>query len=238
MSLKPRARKPPITKPAWLAALGKVMFDGDSITADSSTSGDRSGYRDLLMKEIYDTYGYLMKVGDDVVGIQNPNSTQSTYPFCGASGMRSDQLYTTYVGNGSGDGLNADLYEPGLVILNIGTNDILQDYNGSLTDPTHIQTQLNLIIEAHKAANPNVKVVVTNLFDNNSQHAAFVTISAAITAYVQGRADHGTNTFLFDSFAAMGAWNATDWNGVTHLKNAGNVIYKNALFARLVSLFS
>jgi len=217
-------------KPSWLKIL---QWAGDSITADSNKAGDRSGFRDPFAILVKNEYGYMLSAHVDVVGIQNPNTTSSTYPWCGLSGIRTDQLLATYVGNGLNDGLNADLYAPEMVNLNIGTNDRLQ----GVADAT-VLANIGLIIDAYKVANPNVKVIVANLFDNNSDHAGFVTLSAAISAYLPTRGDYGVNCFLFDSFAAMGAWNATDWNGVTHLRNAGNAIYVAALYARMKALFN
>lgn len=223
-------RLPSPPKPAWLDVL---QWSGDSITADSNKAGDRSGFRHLFAEAVKAEYDYVLRADTDVVGIQAPNTTVSTYPWCGLSGIRTDQLLASYVGNGLNDGLNADLFAPGIVNLNIGTNDRLQ----GVADAT-ILANIGLIIDAYKVANPNVKVVVSNLIDNNTDHSGFVTLSAAISAYLPTRDDYEENCFLFDSFAAMGAWNSTDWNGVTHMSNAGNIIYLNALYARMKALFA
>ena len=179
-----------------------------------------------------------MNAFTDIVGQQNSNNTRTSVPFCGTSGLRSDQLLATYVGTGSGDALNAATLAPSMVHLNIGTNDLLQNYNSSRTAPhTHVTTTIGQIIDAYKTANPSVKVIVANLFDNNAQAAAFLSCKASIKSYIEGRADFGVNSFVFDSFTAMGAYTLTNWDDDTHLNNAGNVIYNTAHVARLRALF-
>lgn len=226
----------PAIKPSWLT---KMQFSGDSTTADSNKSGNRSGYRQLFVDKVYQFTGYLMNNTTDIVGSQNPNGTDTSVPFCGLSGVRSDQLLTTYVGTGSGDALNADKHKPKRVILNIGFNDLLQDYLGSRTAPhTQLTTQIGLIIDAYKVADPTVQVVVCNLWDNNAQPAAFASAQSYIKSYIEGRADYGVNSFIFDSFAAMGAYTSTYWQDNTHLNNAGNQVFVDALAARLSALFN
>jgi lysophospholipase L1-like esterase len=233
-----RGGRTPKRKPAWIKALGPWQFAGDSITADANPTGNRSGYKERLAREVYEDTSYIMRADEDIVGIQNPNGTVNTYPYCGLSGIRTDQLLTTYVGTGK-DSLNAALFRPGLVILNIGTNDALQGYTGSEgTVNSHITTQIGLIIDAYKVANPDVKVVVCNLFDNNNDSAALTSASAAITAAIQARGDYEASSFIFDSFAAMGPYTLTYWQDGTHLRNAGNNVFAEALYARLQELFS
>ena len=228
-------KKTPTVKPTWLT---KMHFAGDSTTADSNRLGNRSGYRQLFVDKIFALYNYLMNHTTDIVGIQNPNNTGTAVPYCGLSGIRSDQLLASYVGTGSGDGLDADKNKPKRVVLNIGFNDLLQDYLGCRTAPhTQLTTQIGLIIDVYKVADPTVQVVVCNLWDNSAQPAAFASAQAYIKSYIEGRGDYGVNSFVFDSFSAMGAYSGTYWPDITHLNNAGNVIFADALVARLRVLF-
>ncbi len=171
----------------------RVMPLGDSITEGTQVPG---GYRIGLWQRMA-AAGYRV----DFVGSQfNGPSGLGDHDHEGHPGWRIDQIDANIVG-----WLNT--YQPHTVLLHIGTNDVLQNYNLS-----GAPGRLSTLIDHITAAAPSAEVFVATIIplSNSGQEAAGRTFNAAIPAIVQSKVNAGKHVHLVDMHSALTTSDLTD----------------------------
>jgi lysophospholipase L1-like esterase len=161
----------------------RVMPLGDSITEGTQVPG---GYRIGLWQRAASA-GYRL----DLVGSQfNGPSTLGDHDHEGHPGWRIDQIDANITGW-------LRTTTPRTVLLHIGTNDILQNYNVAGA-PARLSTLLDRI----KAAAPSADVFVATLIplSNAGQESAARGFNAALPGIVSGK---GSRFHLVDMHAAL-----------------------------------
>ncbi len=164
----------------------RVMPLGDSITEGTQVPG---GSRIGLWQR-FTTNRYTV----DLVGSQfNGPSTLGDHDHEGHPGWRIDQIDANIVG-----WLNT--FNPRTVLLHIGTNDVLQNFNlGSA--PSRLSTLLDRITNTK----PGAEVFVAQIIPlaNSGQDAAARTFNAAIPGIVQSKVNAGKRVHLVDMHSAL-----------------------------------
>ncbi|MCZ7438732.1 ricin-type beta-trefoil lectin domain protein [Micromonospora sp. WMMC241] len=164
----------------------RVMPLGDSITEGTQVPG---GYRIGLWQRLA-AGGYRV----DLVGSQfNGPGNLGDHDHEGHPGWRIDQIDANITG-----WLNT--YQPRTVLLHIGTNDILQNYNVS-TAPNRLST----LIDRITATAPNADVFVAQIIPlaNAGQESAVRTFNNALPGIVQAKVNAGKRVHLVDQHSAL-----------------------------------
>ncbi|TCC00355.1 GDSL family lipase [Micromonospora zingiberis] len=164
----------------------RVMPLGDSITEGTQIPG---GYRIGLWQRLVNG-----RYTVDFVGSQfNGPASLGDRDHQGHPGWRIDQIDANIVG-----WLNTQ--RPQSVLLHIGTNDILQNYNVS-TAPNRLST----LIDRITTTAPNAEVFVAQIITltNTNQAAAVRTFNAAIPGIVQSKVNAGKRVHLVNMHAAL-----------------------------------
>jgi lysophospholipase L1-like esterase len=171
----------------------RVMPLGDSITEGTQVPG---GYRIGLWQRLAaDRYTV------DFVGSQfNGPGNLGDHDHEGHPGWRIDQIDANIAG-----WLNS--YQPHTVLLHIGTNDVLQNFNLS-TAPTRLSTLLDHITDRV----PGAEVFVAQIIPlaNAGQDSAARTFNAAIPGIVQNKVAAGKHVHLVDMHGALTTADLTD----------------------------
>lgn len=171
----------------------RVMPLGDSITEGTQVPG---GYRIGLWQRVV-AGGYRV----DFVGSQyNGPASLGDHDHEGHPGWRIDQIDANITG-----WLNT--YTPHSVLLHIGTNDVLQNYNLS-----GAPSRLSTLIDHITAGAPNAEVFVATIIPlaNSGQEAAARTYNAAIPGIVQSKVNAGKHVHLVDMHSALTVADLTD----------------------------
>ncbi|MBF9132060.1 ricin-type beta-trefoil lectin domain protein [Plantactinospora sp. S1510] len=164
----------------------RVMPLGDSITEGTQVPG---GYRIGLWQRLVNG-----RYTVDFVGSQfNGPSSLGDHDHQGHPGWRIDQIDANVVG-----WLNTQ--RPQSVLLHIGTNDILQNYNVS-SAPNRLSTLIDRITNTA----PNAEVFVAQIITltNSNQAAAARTFNSAIPGIVQSKRDAGKRVHLVNMQSAL-----------------------------------
>src|SRR3954452_2629106 len=164
----------------------RVMPLGDSITEGTQVPG---GYRIGLWQRMA-AAGYRV----DLVGTQfNGPAALGDHDHEGHPGWRIDEIDANINGWLAGAG-------PRSVLLHIGTNDVLQNYNlGGAPN------RLSTLIDHITAAAPSADVFVATIIplSSASQESAARTFNAAIPGLVQAKVSAGKRVHLVDMHAAL-----------------------------------
>ena len=164
----------------------RVMPLGDSITEGTQVPG---GYRIGLWQRLA-----AAKYRIDLVGSQfNGPSNLGDHDHQGHPGWRIDQI------DGSINGWLRNT-TPRTVLLHIGTNDILQNYNVS-SAPNRLSTLIDHITTAVPSADVFVATIIP--LSNSSQENAVRTFNAAIPGIVQSKVNAGKHVRLVDMHSAL-----------------------------------
>jgi len=164
----------------------RVMPLGDSITEGTQVPG---GYRNGLWQRLA-AGGYRV----DFVGSQyNGPGNLGDHDHEGHPGWRIDQIdanITGWLRNTT----------PRTVLLHIGTNDVLQNYNVS-----GAPGRLSTLIDHITAAVPNADVFVATLIPlaNSGQESAVRTFNAAVPGIVQSKVNAGKHVHLVDMHSVV-----------------------------------
>ncbi|MFC4537156.1 SGNH/GDSL hydrolase family protein, partial [Sphaerisporangium dianthi] len=159
---------------------------GDSITEGTQVPG---GYRIGLWQRLV-SGRYTV----DFVGSQfNGPGNLGDHDHQGHPGWRIDQIDANIAGW-------ARTYNPRTVLLHIGTNDVLQNYNVS-SAPQRLST----LIDRITATVPNADVFVATIIplSNSGQENTARTFNAAIPGIVQSKVNAGKHVHLVDMHAAL-----------------------------------
>nr|WP_245594306.1 ricin-type beta-trefoil lectin domain protein [Actinospica robiniae] len=164
----------------------KVMPLGDSITDGNAVPG---GYRIGLWQRFV-TAGYKV---DFVGSLSNGPAGLGDHDHEGHSGWRIDQIDANITG-----WLNT--YQPHTVLLHIGTNDVLQNY-----DVANAPNRLSALIDHITAAVPSAEVFVAQIIPlaNASQNAEVRTFNAALPGIVSSKVAAGKHVHLVDMYDAL-----------------------------------
>ncbi len=164
----------------------RVMPLGDSITHGTQVPG---GSRNGLWQR-FTTNRYTV----DLVGSQfNGPSTLGDHDHEGHPGWRIDQIDANIVG-----WLNT--FNPRTVLLHIGTNDVLQNFNLSGA-PGRLSTLIDRITNTKPAADVFVAQIIR--LSNANQDAAARTFNAAIPGIVQSKVNAGKRVHLVNMYSAL-----------------------------------
>ncbi|MBG0825790.1 lectin [Planomonospora sp. ID91781] len=164
----------------------RVMPLGDSITEGTQVPG---GYRIGLWQRMA-----AGRYTVDFVGSQyNGPGSLGDHDHEGHPGWRIDQIDANITGW-------LRTHTPRTVLLHIGTNDVLQNYNVS-TAPQRLST----LIDHITAAAPGAEVFVATIIPlaNSGQEAAARTFNAAIPGIVQNKVNGGKRVHLVDMHSAL-----------------------------------
>jgi lysophospholipase L1-like esterase len=183
------------TAPASAESNGgvRVMPLGDSITEGTQVPG---GYRIGLWQRV-SSGGYQV----DFVGSQfNGPANLGDHDHEGHPGWRIDQIdanIVSWLRNTT----------PHTVLLHIGTNDVLQNYNVA-TAPN----RLSALVDHITATVPTAEVFVATIIPlaNANQENAVRTFNATIPGMVQSKANAGQHVHLVDMHSALTAADLTD----------------------------
>jgi lysophospholipase L1-like esterase len=171
----------------------RVMPLGDSITEGTQVPG---GYRIGLWQR-FTSNGYRV----DFVGTQfNGPATLGDHDHEGHPGWRIDQIDANIVGW-------LQTTAPHTVLLHIGTNDVLQNFNLS-TAPNRLSTLIDHVTNTV----PTAEVFVAQIIPlaNASQDSAARTFNAAIPGIVQSKVNAGRHVHLVDMHSALTTADLTD----------------------------
>ncbi|GAA0514716.1 lipase [Paractinoplanes deccanensis] len=164
----------------------RVLPLGDSITEGTQVPG---GYRIGLWQRLAGA-GYRV----DFVGTQvNGPAALGDHDHEGHPGWRIDQIDATITG-----WLQAA--NPRTVLLHIGTNDILQNYNVA-SAPSRLSTLIDRITATAPAADVFVATLIP--LASSGQEAAARTFNAALPGIVQSKVNSGRRVHLVDMHAAL-----------------------------------
>src|SRR5689334_804225 len=171
----------------------RVMPLGDSITDGITVPG---AYRIGLWQRLVND-GYKV---DFVGSSSNGPSALGDHDHEGHSGWRIDQIDANITGW-------LGTYTPHTVLLHIGTNDVLQNYNVS-----GAPGRLSTLIDHITAAAPSAEVFVAQIIPlaNAGQENAVRTFNAAIPGIVQTKANAGKHVHLVDMHSALTTSDLTD----------------------------
>jgi lysophospholipase L1-like esterase len=164
----------------------RVMPLGDSITDGAQVPG---GYRIGLWQRTT-AGGYQA----DFAGSQfNGPASLGDHDHEGHPGWRIDQIDANITGW-------LGTYTPHTILLHIGTNDVVQNFNLS-SAPDRLSTLLGHIT----AAAPSAEVFVATIIPmgNSGQESAVVTYNAAIPGIVQSKINSGKHVHLVDIHSAL-----------------------------------
>ena len=164
----------------------RVMPLGDSITHGTQfPGGSRTG-----LWQRFTTNRYTV----DFVGSQfNGPSTLGDHDHEGHGGWRIDQIDANIVG-----WLNT--FNPHTVLLHIGTNDVLQNFNLSGA-PGRLSTLLDRITNTKPTAEVFVAQIIP--LSNAGQDAAARNFNAAIPGIVQSKVNAGRRVHMVDMHSAL-----------------------------------
>jgi lysophospholipase L1-like esterase len=164
----------------------RVMPLGDSITEGTQVPG---GYRIGLWQRMT-----AARYRVDLVGTQfNGPSNLGDHDHQGHPGWRIDQIDASVSGW-------LRTTTPRTVLLHIGTNDILQNYNVS-TAPQRLSTLIDRITTAAPSADVFVATIIP--LSSAAQANAARTFNAAIPGIVQNKVNAGRRVHLVDMQSAL-----------------------------------
>ncbi|MEU8271090.1 ricin-type beta-trefoil lectin domain protein [Sphaerisporangium sp. NPDC049002] len=164
----------------------RVMPLGDSITEGTQVPG---GYRIGLWQRLA-----AGRYTIDLVGSQyNGPGNLGDHDHEGHPGWRIDQIDANITGW-------LRTYNPRTVLLHIGTNDVLQNYNLS-TAPQRLST----LIDHITATTPDAHVFVATIIplSNTGQESAARTFNAAVPGIVQTKVNNGKHVHLVDMHSKL-----------------------------------
>ena len=165
----------------------KVMPLGDSITFGSNIAG---AYRTKLWTDIRNAGKNV-----DFVGSQNNGPTAlGDKDNEGHSGWRIDQIDSSINGW-------MDTYNPKIVLLHIGTNDILQNYNVS-SAPSRLSALIDKIC-AKLPAGGKLYVAQIIPLSNSGQNQNLINFNNQIPGLVQSKVSAGKPVYVVNMYSAL-----------------------------------
>lgn len=231
----PNLVNPPPTSPVANDIDLRIMPLGASITFGLKSS-DGNGYRDELQE-------LLIKSGTknvQYVGSRR-NGNMASNAVEGWPGLRIDQVLPKAQAS-----VPVDL--PNVILLNLGTNDCVQNYNLDNTTQTSpmspqltananftVGTRMRMVVENLLEWSPNVTVVMSTLINNRVERVQDRTLNAndqfrAVAADLQGQ---GKKVVIAEMSAAAGGPNMTTMFDQTHPTDVGYAMMANRFYAAM-----
>jgi len=206
-----------------VAPLGQIFPLGDSIT-HGETYSSGGGYRDKLDTDLK-AGGYSFSFVGSMTDIPSAQLTADGQTHHeGHGGYRIDQIQDNLDANDGSGGNNGGFWlagnngtgrsplTPSFVLLHIGTNDILQNFNNGAggNDTSAMQTRLTSLVNQIIADRPTANVIVSTLIPiNSSANAKVQNYNTAIkNTIVPNFISQGKHVSLVDQYA-----NFVDGNG-------------------------
>lgn len=188
-------------------SLGNIMPMGDSITEGNTGVGYMAGgYRQALYAHLTGDGFAPHFVGNSTVNPSAALTATGNAAHNGYSGYRIDQIENGVVNSNWMDA------NPDIVLLQIGTNDIAQNY-----DLSAAPDRLDALIGDMIARKPNARIVVAKI--PGCQDAAFdgqvQAYNAAIAQKVTARAQSGQNVSMVDMYSELNYSRQTTAAGVS-----------------------
>ncbi|WP_119323119.1 RICIN domain-containing protein [Capsulimonas corticalis] len=178
----------------------RLMAVGDSITAGYRSSTG-NGYRGPLWTELINQGDALDFVGSQRSGVMFDPDNEGYF------GDRIDQIAGLINGE-------LALYQPNVVLLHIGTNDLGQNYQVS-TAPNRLASLIDQIL----AADPGVTILVAQLICNSTGwvQTDINNFNSQIPGIVQARVNAGKHVYT----VSMSSLNLGDLNDGLHPNDGG-----------------
>jgi len=178
----------------------RLMPIGDSITAGYRSSTG-NGYRGPLYPELINQGDALDFVGSQRSGVMFDPDNEGYY------GDRIDQIAGLINGE-------LALYQPNVVLLHIGTNDLGQNYQVS-TAPNRLASLIDQIL----AADPGITILVAQLICNStpSVQSLINSYNSQIPGIVQARVNAGKHVYT----VSMSSLTTADLNDGLHPNDGG-----------------
>jgi len=178
----------------------RLMPIGDSITAGYRSSTG-NGYRGPLWPELINDGDALDFVGSQRSGVMFDPDNEGYF------GDRIDQIAGLINGE-------LALYQPNVVLLHIGTNDLGQNYQLS-TAPNRLASLIDQIL----AADPGVTILVAQLIPNSTGwvQSDINAYNSQIPGIVQARVNAGKHVYT----VSMSSLNLGDLNDGLHPNDGG-----------------
>jgi lysophospholipase L1-like esterase len=201
-----------------------IMPLGDSITygTGNSLAGQNipGGYRTRLYSDLQNA-GFSFTFVGTVSDNSSPLLSQAGQTHHeGHPGCRIDQIANNLDGNDRSQGNNGGFWfhkpaPPDIVLLHIGTNDILQNY-----ETTTMAARLDSLIGRIVADNPSARLFVSSIIPlkDSTENQLVKTYNAQVRDFIVPKYDRlGDNVFFVDQYA-----NFVDANGnIIHLTADG-----------------
>jgi lysophospholipase L1-like esterase len=205
-----------------------VLPLGDSITEGFGSSG--GGYRVELFRQALQNSKNLTFVGSLANG---PNTVQNqTFPKKheghGGYTIDSDTGHSGISGSITQQALAN--YQPNIVLLMIGTNDI----NGNV-DIANAPKRLGKLIDDITTRAPNALVIVATIIPiaNDGTNQKVLAYNAALPGVVNARAASGKHVVLLDNYAAFSkdsSYRTTLMSDYLHPNDAGYVVLGRSMY--------
>jgi lysophospholipase L1-like esterase len=182
-----------------LLAAVKIMPLGDSIT--ESASGHAS-YRYWLWNTLVSA-GYDVDFVGSMTGVAGGAPLYSNFDqnHEGHSGYRADQIQSNIVSW-------ANLNKPDVVLLHIGTNDIL----GGQTNSSTI-SEVGGIIDNLRSVNPNVKILLAEIIPNTSSPTTTQQFDSLIPGLASSKSTAQSPVIVVDQWSGFNA-NTDTYDGI------------------------
>jgi lysophospholipase L1-like esterase len=189
----------------------KIMPLGDSITYGTNSSNG-GGYRTPLWNDLVSQGANVDFVGSQQSGPENSDLDNEGHP-----GWRIDQISANIV-------TWLAIYQPQIILLHIGTNDILQNY-----DVADAPIRLSRLIHQITTTLPSATLLVAQIIPiNTSSNSQVQTYNSAIPGIVQMA---GSNVHMVDMYDAVSPTLLPD---NIHPSDAGYGLMANVWYAALL----
>ena len=195
----------------------KIMPLGDSITYGTNSSNG-GGYRLPLWNDLISQGASVDFVGSQQSGPMNADDDNEGHP-----GWRIDQIASNIVSW-------LTTYQPQIILLHIGTNDINQNY-----DVANAPARLSSLIHQITTTLPNASVFVAQIIpltSSSSSNSQVVTYNSAIPNIVQAA---GPNVHMVDMYDAVPANQLPD---NIHPSDFGYALMAHVWYTALLPLLS
>ncbi|KIN00783.1 carbohydrate esterase family 3 protein [Oidiodendron maius Zn] len=198
----------------------RILPLGASIVFGTDSS-DGNGFRKDLRNQLIANNASVNYVGEVQAGNMLDNDVS------GFAGLRIEQVAPKME--------NALPWLPNLIIIHVGTNDALQNYQVSTA-----QDRLGAMIDRINSALPHTVVLVSTLIPNlnAAAEANIQTINAALPAMVKQRTDAGALVYLADMHNGYITDADLTQSDGTHPNNAGYVKMANVWYSAIQEIYA
>jgi acyl-CoA thioesterase I len=208
-----------VLEPRRLFAATRIMPLGDSIT--EGYTGGYSSYRYWLWNALRAGNYDVDFVGGmhGVHGAPTPGRPDFDQDHEGHSGWRADQVLANA-------GAWATQHQPDVVLMHLGTNDMLQGQSVSSTI-----TEIGSVVDALRQSRPNVVVLMAQIIPSTINATAIQQLNAQIATLAAQKNTEQSPVVLVDQWGGFST-SADEWDGI-HPNEAGELKMANRWFGAL-----